>query len=119
MNENSVAKTLHVIGILTIIFGIIGSLICGDIFPAITYDYSYYSGYDIETSYNAELAIIGSVASFISGMCFIGFSEIIFLLQQSINKQEAILKLMKDKSTKEKNAAKTILQDIEENLPKI
>ena len=65
--------------------------------------------------------IIGAVASFISGICFIGFSEIISLLQKNINKQEEIIKSLKtnDIKTVVKDSPKTTLQDIESNLPRI
>ena len=121
MENNKTGKTLYTIGVITIIAGVIGSLIMGAVSPAITYDYSYSSGYDIEETYNWSLVIIGAVASFISGICFIGFSEIISLLQKNINKQDEIIKSLKKYScdTVVNNYPKTALQDIESNLPRI
>lgn len=102
--ENKIGKTLHVIGITTIIVGIIGSLI-------------------LSTNLDSDfplILIIGSIVSFISGMVFIGFGEIIALLQKNIDKQELIVKALKNQSTSDsKNSHKTVLQDIESNLPQL
>lgn len=121
MENNKIAKTLYTIGVITIFLGVIGSLVLGAVSPAITYDYSYSGGYDIEETYNWSLALIGALASFISGSCFIGFSEIISLLQKNISKQDEIIKLLKkyNSDTVVKEAPKTTLQDIESNLPRI
>ena len=99
MSENNIGKILYYIGISTIVVGVIGSFICGAAFKTITYDYSYLRGYDIEETYNWGLAIAGSVASFISGVCFIGFSEIISLLRQSVSKQDEILLSMQEQKS--------------------
>jgi len=50
-------------------------------------------------------------------MVFVGFGEIISLLQKTVDKQDAILNYMKNKSNDEKTPPKTVLQDIEDNLP--
>jgi len=50
-------------------------------------------------------------------MVFVGFGEIISLLQKNVDKQDAILSYIKSKGTDEKVAPKTVLQDIEDNLP--
>ena len=102
--ENKIGKTLHVIGIATIIVGIIGSLILST---------------NLDSNFPLIL-IIGGIASFISGMVFIGFGEIIALLQKNIDKQELIVKVLKNQSTIESNNShKTVLQDIESNLPQL
>lgn len=77
-HENIVGKILFIVGILAIVLGIIASLICAAAFPTITYDY--------DKAYNISLAIVGSISSFVSGMCFIGFSEIIALLQKLVSR---------------------------------
>jgi len=104
MSENSIGRTINIIGIVTFIIGIIGSFICG-------------------IALNSwSIAIIGSVASFISGMCFVGFSEIISLLQRNVNKQDEIIKILEEqpKSSDVQNSApKMIIQDIESNLPEM
>lgn len=99
--ENKIGKTLHVIGIATIIVGIIGSLILS---------------INLDSDFPITL-LVGGIASFISGMFFVGFGEIISLLQKNVDKQDSILNYIKNKSTDEKIAPKTVLQDIEDNLP--
>ncbi len=74
MKENGVGKTLRIIGILV--------AVCGILVGAYLY----------ATSENLLLISIAVViGSFISGMLFIGFAEVIFLLQDSVNVQEKIL----------------------------
>ena len=104
MAENQTGKTLHGIGVATIIVGIIGSLILS---------------INIDTDFPITL-IIGGLASFISGMCFIGFAEIISLLQANVNKQDEIIATIKKQSVDTNdNSPKTVLQDIEDNLPQM
>ena len=105
MSENKIAKTLYIIGIVTIVLGVIGSFIL-----SVNFDY------DIPI-----ILIAGGLSSFITGMCFIGFSEIITLLQKSVNQQNEIVNAIKNNSLKkqENSAPKTMLQDIESNLPQI
>ena len=99
MKENTTAKVLKGIGIAIMALCFIGSLIIGG-----------------ETT-NELIPITFVVTGVISGTMFIGFGEIINLLQKNVNKQDDILKYLKDKSAKEKSAPKTVLQDIEDNLP--
>ena len=102
MQENNIGKTLNIIGILTIAIGILGSLI-------------------LSINLDADSPIIfigGSVASFISGMSFIGFGEIISLLQKNVDKQDKIIDLLEQK-TNDSSAPKSVLQDIESNLPEM
>ena len=99
--ENKIGKTLNVIGVATIIVGIIGSLILS---------------INLDSDFPITL-LVGGIASFISGMVFVGFGEIISLLQKTVDKQDAILNCMKNKSNDEKTPPKTVLQDIEDNLP--
>jgi len=99
MKENIVAKLLKGIGIVEMIIGFIGALIIGG------------------ETITGIASITTIVTGIISGAMFIGFGEIINLLQQNANKQEDILQYLKDRSAEEKNAPKTVLQDIEDNLP--
>lgn len=102
--ENKIGKTLNIIGILTIVIGIIGSLII---------NVSLYDDTPI-------IFFVGGIISFVSGMVFIGFAEIISLLQKNVDKQEELAKILKEKDfSSENNKPKTILQDIESDLPKI
>ena len=106
MSENKTGKTLRIIGIVIIVLGIIGSFILSvnndDDFPI--------------------TLLVGALVSFILGMCFIGFSEIITLLQKSVDQQQMIIKEMQVSSYESatpKAAPKTMIQDIESNLPQI
>ena len=102
MRENGIGKTLNIIGILTIGIGVLGSMI-------------------LSASLDVDSPIIfigGSVASFISGMTFIGFGEIISLLQRNVDKQDKIIDLLEQK-TNDSSAPKSVLQDIESNLPEM
>ena len=100
MNENGVAKTLRIIGIVEAVCGVILGLVVlttGD-------DFAW-----------AGIAIV--ITSFITCMLFVGFAEVISLLQKNVNKQDEVLNCLKDKSKDKKSTPKTILQDIEDNLP--
>lgn len=100
MNENGVAKTLRVIGIVEVVCGVILGLVVlatGD-------DFAW-----------AGIAI--AITSFITCMLFVGFAEVITLLQKSVDKQNEVLNYLKDKSKDVKATPKTMLQDIEDNLP--
>ena len=99
--ENKIGKTLHIIGILTIALGILGSLI-------------------LNVSLDDETPIIffvGGIASFVSGMVFIGFAEIISLLQKNVDKQDKILECVS--TNRKENTHKSVIQDIEDNLPNL
>lgn len=76
MSDNTIAKVLKVLGILIMILGILISLILG------------------QSSESLLITIVGSVSSIISGLLFLGFSEVIHLLQNSSDQQAAILDLL-------------------------
>ena len=99
MKENTTAKVFKGIGIAIMFLCIIGALIVGS-----------------ETT-NELIPITFIVSGVISGTMFIGFGEVINLLQKNVNRQDDILQYLKDSSAKERNAPKTVLQDIEDNLP--
>ena len=103
MQENVIAKVLKGIGIGTIVIGVLAFIVIGSEAESIA------------------IVIGGIVGSAISGMMFIGFSEIIDLLQQNVDKQSKIIEKLdeKPKVVKEiiKEEPKTVLQDIESNLP--
>lgn len=100
MNENGVAKTLRIIGIIEAICGVI----LGFIVLANGDDFGW-------------IGIAIAITSFITCMLFVGFAEVISLLQKNVNKQDEVLNYLKNKSSDKKTAPKTMLQDIEENLP--
>lgn len=99
MQKNTTATVLKGIGIAVMILCVIGAIIVGS-----------------ETSNELNL-IVFIVSGVISGVTFIGFGEIINLLQKNVDKQNEILGYMKNKTNDEKSAPKTVLQDIEDNLP--
>ncbi len=105
MSENAVAKTLRVIGVVIVICGIIlGTIVM------------------VENVFLLGLAIM--ISSFITCMLFVGFGEIIELLQNIFEKQDraiaainAIKLTAPAPVTQNKKPAKSELQDIEANLP--
>ena len=97
MKNNATASLLKGIGIAIMLICFVGAIIVSD-----------------ETT-NELIPIIFVVSGIISGIMFIGFGEIISLLQNSVNKQEEILNYMNNND--KKVAHKTVLQDIEDNLP--
>lgn len=80
MADNMISKILKYIGIGTIIIGIIASFIVGN------------------SAEEATITIEGIIGSVISGIIFIGFSEIINLLQQNVDNQEKIIRKLEEKT---------------------
>lgn len=74
---NGKAKTINFFGWIIIVAGCAGSLLLGSEIPVVSGMY-----YKTE-SYNWVLAIAGIMSSIISGVIFIGFAEIIELLQKN------------------------------------
>lgn len=99
MRDNTTAKVIKGIGIAVMVICFIGAIMIGG-----------------ETT-NELIPILFIVSGIISGVTFIGFGEIINLLQKNVNKQDEILSYMRNKRNDEKAAPKTVLQDIEDNLP--
>ena len=102
MNENKVAKSLRIVSIIEMICGLIVFLVLvmddSDLLP---------------------IAVAIFVVALINGLLFEAVGEIISLLQKNVNKQEEVLDYLKAKALKENNAPKTVLQDIESNLPEM
>lgn len=71
---------------------------------------------------SSEVRVFGisfMIASFISCMLFIGFAEVISLLQANLVKQEDIYKVLTSKERSNKSNVDDVIQDIENNLPNI
>jgi uncharacterized membrane protein YkgB len=102
ITENGVAKTLRIIGVVEIICGII----LGIIIASVDEDFIF-------------VGVIITIVSFITCMMFVGFAEIIKLLQKNADKQDAILSFLREKPVKESSAPKSVIQDIESNLPEM
>lgn len=82
MEENKVAKYIKIIGILIIVLGVIGSFVLGDIYAVVeTYGTTFTF---TEETYNWPVTLIGIFSSMVSGILFIGFSEVINLLQKTV-----------------------------------
>ena len=96
MSENGIAKILKLIGIIEIICSIILGFIA-------------FIDYICANWIGAVVMLTG----FITGMVFIGFSEIINLLQQNVDKQNAMLAFLSKHPAEEKEASQSVLQDIE------
>lgn len=74
-NENNkIAQTLKIIAYLIFLFGFIAGIAFANV------DIDYY------TEWSLNIAIIYWVGAFVSGTIFLGFSEIISLLQELVNK---------------------------------
>jgi uncharacterized integral membrane protein len=89
MIKNNKAYIINAIGWIDIIVGIIGSFILGKVFPLITVD-TFLSD---DKKYNWPLVITGIVISILSGVVFIGFAEIINLLQARVDQSEKLEEL--------------------------
>lgn len=105
MSDNVIAKALRGIGIGIIILGILAFLIVWN------------------EGESMVVGIGGIVGSVIFGVLFIGFSEVVDLLQHSLDKQIQILKTLQEKPKviKEVVEEKPVseVEDIESNLPQL
>lgn len=100
MRENKIASIFYTLGIIIIILGIIGSFILG-IFAA---------------KFFLIVLIVGSISSFVSGMMFIGFGEIIDLLQRNLNKQDLIINSINNQTLQSKvDSLKSSIKDSQSN----
>lgn len=115
MTQNTVAKAMRVMGVCIIVIGIIGAFCGGYVFPAVTYN--QYGRAD--TSYNWELVIILLVGTILSGTLFIAISEIIRLLQASVDKLDKITRSVNDRVEAGSDTKQGVVRDIESNLPEI
>lgn len=102
MKENGIAKTLQIIGWAEMVAALIITIFA-----------------DVDEILGIDFGAAIWVSAFITCMVFQGFAEIIDLLHKNGKKQDAIIDLLKDRSTKDNNAPKTVLQDIESNLPNL
>ena len=102
MKENGIAKTLQIIGWAEMVAAFIITIAA-----------------DVDEILGMDFGFVIWVSAFITCMIFQGFAEIIDLLQQNSNKQSEILDYLKDQATKGPSAPKTVIEDIESNLPQI
>ena len=99
MNENMIAKTLKYSGYAIGALGALSSLIIG-----------------VDSS-SFVITIGGLMGSFISGLSLVGFGEIINLLQNSYDLQKYAN--LDKKENVDKKESKSLIQDIEDNLPQM
>lgn len=102
MPKNKVAKTLWIIGIVEAACGIIAGIVVlaeGDV--------------------DGWVGFAVMLSSFITCMLFIGFGEIINLLQKNTEKQDALLVYLKTRPSGEEYNPQSVLEDIEFNLPEM
>lgn len=84
--KNSKAYAINIMGWITIIVGVIGSFVIGDVYQVVSYSFT-----GIERStYNWSLAIMCCISSVFIGLVIIGLAEIIELLQQNYDKNTLI-----------------------------
>lgn len=100
MTNNKVAKTLKIIGIVEMMCGIILGLL-------------------VLTAFDWVIGLALVLTSFITCMMFIGFAEIVKLLQRSVDMQAKILEQAENNNQAKQQTPKTVLQDIEFNLPEM
>ena len=115
--KNSMAKTLHTLAYIIFFVGIIGSLILGAAMPTVDYSYTLYGGLRTDDAYNFALAIAGIVASIISGVLFLGFAEVIDLLQEIANGQKDMQ--VGSNSAGMPQTQEEMVSDIESDLPQL
>lgn len=102
MKENGIAKILQIIGWVEMGCALILSLF-----------------FDVDEIFGIYPGLVINFSAFIVCMLFQGFAEIIELLHKGVQKQDAILDFLKGTPNGSNNAPKTIVEDIESNLPNI
>ena len=68
------------------------------------------------TKFFLIVLIVGSISGFVSGMMFIGFGEIIDLLQRNLNKQDLIINSINNQTLQSKvDSLKSSIKDSQSN----
>ena len=102
MNENRIAKFLQIVGII--------EAVCG-------FFLAFIISVDNEDLLPISAAVL--VIALVNCLIFIAFGEVINLLQKNVDKQDEMLNYLRTKSVKENTSPRTVLQDIESNLPEM
>ena len=102
MNENRIAKFLRIVGII--------EAVCG-------FFLAFIISVDNEDLLPISAAVL--VIALVNCLIFIAFGEVINLLQKNVDKQDEMLNYLRTKSVKENTSPRTVLQDIESNLPEM
>lgn len=102
LKENSVARSLQMIGYIELICAIIVSLFS-----------------NVDEIWGIDFNIVIWVSAFITYYAFMGFAEIIDLLHKNCKKKDAIYELLKERLSTNGKTTKSVIEDIEANLPKM
>ena len=103
MKNNKCAGIIYIIGVFVIILGIVGSFILGDVS-----NIEVYSEYGSHSEYNWSLSIFCAVSSLILGLILMGLGEMIGLLQDNLDQQSALYRLLSQHPCKNSNSVNTI-----------
>lgn len=112
MTDNAVAKTIRTVGVCIIVIGVLGAFCAGGVFPAVTYSTTG----RLDSAYNWGLVVAVIAGSILSGTVFIALSEIIRLLQASVDRLD---KIIGDGVSPTADKQHSVIKDIESNLPRI
>lgn len=88
--ENAVGKALKTFAWATIILGFILGIVMA--FVEVPYE-SYFGGYSTRTEFSWSVALTYWSDAFLAGLIFLGFAEIIMLLQKIVDKTGGTLVL--------------------------
>lgn len=102
LKENSIARTLQIIGWLELVAALVVMI--------------FSNGDDI---FGIDFEIVVWVSAFIISCIFQGFAEIIELLYKNGKKKDAIYELLKERLSTNGETTKSVIEDIEANLPKM
>lgn len=100
MRENKIAMAIQIIGWGEIVSGALLGLI-------------------LLCNKQPIYGIVLIVAGIITGSLLLGFAEIIYLLEENVNKQKEMANYLNTDVIKGKNEPTRMLQDIESSLPKM
>lgn len=87
MTKNGMAEVLKVVAWLIMIIGFIGSIILARVEVETG---SYYPHY--ETKFDITIFLTAVCSCAITGVCFLGFAEVLTLLQKKVDQTNLILK---------------------------
>lgn len=102
MKENSIARMLQIIGWVELFAAIIVMIFS-----------------DVDEIWGIDFNIVIWVSAFITYYIFLGFAEIIDLLYKNGKKKDAIYELLKERLSTNGETTKSVIEDIEANLPKM
>ena len=102
LKENSVARMLQIIGYAELIGAIIVVIFS-----------------NVDEIWGIDFNIVVWVSAFITYYIFLGFAEIIDLLYKNGKKKDAIYDLLKERWSTNGETTKSVIEDIEANLPKM